>query len=244
MDQQRKILVIDDDPTTRHLLQVTLKGQGYAVESAADGNEGLSKYKNFRPDLLVLDIMMPNMDGFTFLLELKKIADIRSVAIIVLTAKDQMRDIFKLEGVNDYVVKPFDMDALLRKIQKRLTTHRKKILVVDDEPDVVDLITSRLGISGYDVITAADGLAALEIAKTEHPALIVLDVMMPKLDGLDVCRMLKFDNKFKDIRIIMLTARVQDTDRLLGQEVGADAYLTKPFDGDVILHTIKRLLWD
>lgn len=244
MENRGKILVIDDDPTIRHLLHVMLKGEGYPVEVAEDGAEGLEKYKTFRPDLLILDIMMPKMDGYTFLLELKKIADTRSVSIIVLTAQEQMRDIFKLEGVNDYVVKPFDMEDFLRKVHKRLASQRKKILVADDEPDVVDLIQTRLTISGYDVIAASDGLAALEKAKQEHPDLIVLDIMMPKLDGLNICRMLKFDSKYKNIRIILLTARVQDYDRLLGQEVGADAYLTKPFDGEVLLHTIKRLVWD
>ena len=244
MGNPQKILVVDDDPTIRHLLKTSLQNQGFEVEIAADGEEGLVKFKSFKPELLILDIMMPRMDGYTFLLELKKIADIRSVATIILTAKEQMRDIFKLEGVNDYIVKPFDMESLLRKIKKKLAVKKKKILVVDDERDVVDLIETRLDLSGYEVLNAYDGLSALEIAKSQKPDLIVLDIMMPKLDGFNICRMLKFDNKYKDIRVILLTARVQEEDRLLGQEVGADAYLTKPFDGEVLLHTIKQLLWD
>lgn len=118
----------------------------------------------------------------------------------------------------------------------------KKILLVDDEKDLVDTVSFRLKASGYDVVTAYDGQEALTKTRLEKPDLIVLDLMLPKMDGYKVCRMLKFDERYKDIPIIMFTARVQDSDRKMGEEVGADAYITKPFDPQNLLGKVKELL--
>jgi len=118
----------------------------------------------------------------------------------------------------------------------------KKILVVDDEQDLVEMVTARLEANGYEVISAYDGQEGLRKAQQEKPDLIILDVMMPKADGYKVSRMLKFDVKFKDIPIIMFTARAQEVDRQTSKEVGADAYITKPFEPEVLLAKIKELL--
>jgi len=118
----------------------------------------------------------------------------------------------------------------------------KKILLVDDEKDLVDTVTFRLKASGYDVVTAYDGQEALTKTRTEKPDLIILDLMLPKMDGYKVCRMLKFDERYKKIPIIMFTARAQDSDKKMGEEVGADAYITKPFDPQTLLGKIKELL--
>ena len=118
----------------------------------------------------------------------------------------------------------------------------KKILLIDDELDIVKLVESRLKINGYEVVVALDGQEALEKAREEKPDLILLDLMLPKLSGYKVCRMLKFDEKYKHIPIIMFTARVQESDEKLGFEVGADAYITKPFKPEVLLEKVKELL--
>ena len=118
----------------------------------------------------------------------------------------------------------------------------KKILVVDDEPDVASLLTLMLKSQGYEVITAGDGQDALEKARSEKPDLIVLDIMLPKLDGYRVARMLKFDENFSHIPIIMVTAKIQEKDKKIGIETGADAYVTKPFDTTALLEKIKESL--
>lgn len=118
----------------------------------------------------------------------------------------------------------------------------KRILVVDDEPDLVEMIKMRLEASGYEVIPAYDGKEALDKAKKEKPDLIILDLMLPKIDGYKVCRMLKFDEKYKKIPIIMFTARAQEQDIKLGKDVGGDAYITKPFEPQGLLAKIKELL--
>ena len=118
----------------------------------------------------------------------------------------------------------------------------RKILIVDDEPDMVEMLKIRLEAAGYSTMTAQDGQEALRLAREEGPDLIILDLMLPKLDGYKVCRLLKFDKKYKHIPIIMFTARAQDSDIKLGKDVGADAYMTKPFDAQALMVKVSQLL--
>src|SRR6516164_8691991 len=110
-----------------------------------------------------------------------------------------------------------------------LTTPAKTVLVVDDEQDILDLVRFRLEHDGYRVITASDGQAGLTLAQTERPDLCILDVMMPKLSGLEVLANLRADPSTADTRVILLTARGQDADVDRGFELGANDYVTKPF---------------
>jgi len=119
---------------------------------------------------------------------------------------------------------------------------KKRILLVDDEPDVVKVVKFRLEENNYEVLVAVDGQEALEKARKENPDLIILDLMLPKMDGYKVCRMLKFDEKYKHIPIIMFTARGQDLDKKVGYDVGANEYIIKPFEPQVLLGKIKDLL--
>lgn len=119
---------------------------------------------------------------------------------------------------------------------------KHKVLIVDDEPDFVELLQLRLESEGYEVITAAEGKEGLEKAREVNPDVILLDVMMPKMDGYQVCRFLKFDEAYHNIPIIMLTARGQERDKAVGRDVGADAYITKPFENEELLVKMKELL--
>ena len=118
----------------------------------------------------------------------------------------------------------------------------KKILVIDDEPQIVVLLENRLKASGYECLTAGDGLTALDMAKQHKPNLIILDLMLPKMDGYKVCGFLKKDSRYAKIPIILFTARAQDADKRLAEEVGADAYIVKPFEPKVLLEKIQELL--
>jgi len=115
----------------------------------------------------------------------------------------------------------------------------KKILVVDDEPKIVDICRDYLQAAGFDVIQANDGRKGLAAARSEQPDLVVLDLMMPGMDGLDVCRELRRDGT---VPIIMLTARVEETDKLVGLELGADYYLTKPFSPRELVARVRTVL--
>ena len=118
----------------------------------------------------------------------------------------------------------------------------KKILIVEDEKDMVTGLKFNLEARDYTVVAAYDGETGYQKALAEKPDLVILDLMLPKIDGYKVCRMLKFDEKYKNIPIIMFTARTQESDRQLGKEVGADAYITKPFEPAALLSKIKELL--
>ena len=118
---------------------------------------------------------------------------------------------------------------------------KKKILIVDDEAELVDLVKIRLEAAGYDVVKAYDGQEGLEKAKSEKPDLILLDIMMPKMDGYKVCGLLKMDARFKKIPIILFSAKAQKEDELIAKEVGADFYITKPFEAAVFLSKIAEL---
>jgi len=118
----------------------------------------------------------------------------------------------------------------------------KKILIVDDEPGYLTLVKNRLEAAEYQVLTAQEGQEALEKAKREKPDLIILDLMLPKMDGYKVCGLLKRDIRYSKIPIILFTARAQEADRKQGEEVGADAYLTKPFDAQTLLAKIQELI--
>ncbi len=119
---------------------------------------------------------------------------------------------------------------------------RSKILVVDDEPDAVELVEFNLKQAGFAVITAADGAEALNKARATPPSLIVLDLMLPEIGGLEVCKMLRRDPATASVPIIMLTAKAAEIDRVLGLELGADDYITKPFSPRELVLRVKKLL--
>lgn len=118
----------------------------------------------------------------------------------------------------------------------------KKVLIVDDEQDIVESIKFVLETEGYECFTAYNGEDGLKLAKELNPNLIILDIMMPKINGYKISRLLKFDTKYKDIPIIMLTARSQDEDKLIGAETGANEYITKPFDLENVINTVNKYL--
>jgi len=119
---------------------------------------------------------------------------------------------------------------------------RSKILVVDDEPEAVELLEFNLKQAGFEVITAADGAEAIKKARASLPGLILLDLMLPEVDGLEVCKMLRRDPATAAIPIVMVTAKAAEIDRILGLELGADDYVTKPFSPRELVLRIKNIL--
>ncbi|MDY6864046.1 MAG: response regulator [Thermodesulfobacteriota bacterium] len=118
----------------------------------------------------------------------------------------------------------------------------KRVLIVEDEKDIQELLQARLESEEFECLLAKDGEEALQKARKEMPDLILLDIMLPKMDGYKVCRLLKFDEKYKHIPIIMLTAKTQEADRLMGLETGADEYVLKPFEWKDLLIIIRKYL--
>lgn len=118
----------------------------------------------------------------------------------------------------------------------------KKILIVDDEVDLVETVRFPLEIEGYHVLVAYNGEDALNQARKENPDMILLDLMLPKMDGYKVCRLLKYDERYKHIPILMLTAKTQAKDIVIGMKTGADEYITKPFDINYLMKKVKEYL--
>ena len=118
----------------------------------------------------------------------------------------------------------------------------KKVLIVDDEQDIVESLQFVLESAGFECHCAYNGEEGLNLAREILPDLIILDVMMPKINGFKICRLLKYDNKYKNIPILMVTARSQNEDKLIGEETGVDEYITKPFDLDEIVEKVRGYL--
>ena len=118
----------------------------------------------------------------------------------------------------------------------------KKILIVDDEQDIVESLKFVLEVSGFVCYTAYNGEDGLKLAKEIMPDLIILDVMMPKINGFKISRLLKYDAKYKNIPILMVTARTQEEDKLIGEETGADEYITKPFELEEVVKKVEQYL--
>lgn len=119
---------------------------------------------------------------------------------------------------------------------------KKRILVIDDEPNLLEVIRIRLEANDYEVLTAQDPLAGLEIAKEERPDLIIMDVIMPKVNGLRLLRILKREDETKDIPVIILSVKWHDNNHKAGMDAGADYYLTKPYDPKELLDTVKKAI--
>jgi DNA-binding response OmpR family regulator len=119
---------------------------------------------------------------------------------------------------------------------------KQRVLIVDDEPDIVETVQYCLEYENIDCLVAGDGQEALKLARRENPDVVILDVMLPKLNGYKVARLLKFDKSYCNIPIIMLTARAQANDIRTGEETGADEYLTKPFDMQQLTSLVKKHL--
>ncbi len=116
----KKILIIDDDPNIVELLKRRLLASQYLVVTASNGEDGLAEVKAEKPDLIIVDVLMPKMDGYTFVRMLRREEDVRNIPVIVLTAKDKMKDLFEMEGVKDYIVKPYRPEDLMEKVKRNL----------------------------------------------------------------------------------------------------------------------------
>lgn len=214
----RTVLAIDDDPDVIYLLRENLAEAGYQVVGAGNGEEGVQQAKALRPFAITLDIMMPHKDGWQVLHELKRDPVTRDIPVILLTIVDKKALGYQL-GATDYLLKPFDQATLLAALNALVTPSSwpddqrlpTRLLVVDDDPTIIDLARQWLTPPDYVVDTAADGLAALASVDRQHPDIILLDLLMPHLDGFGVIERLQQDPATRDLPIIVLTAKTLES---------------------------------
>ncbi|MBF2084045.1 response regulator [Thermoleptolyngbya sp. C42_A2020_037] len=215
----RPILVIDDDPAIHDLLRRQLAREGYTVHSALTAEEGLTLAQSIRPIAITLDVMMPKMDGWMLLSAFKSNPDLANIPVIMLTMLDNKNRGYAL-GASDYLIKPIDRHQLLS-VLKKYECNRPTcpILVVEDDPANRDLLRQLLEKEHWQVIEAENGRVALEKLQTVQPELILLDLMMPELDGFGFVAELQQHEEWRSLPIIIITAKditAEDQFRLRG----------------------------
>jgi hypothetical protein len=215
-----RVLVIDDDQRLHGLFDENLEPEGFEVLHAFGGNRGLEMAAEFVPDLITLDIVMPDRDGWSVLVELKKNPKLRHIPVILVTMLGD-RDLGLALGAADYVSKPFDSKELLSTLRR----HRRKdrpahVLVVDDDEPTREMLRRILEKEGWQVSEAANGRAALESLESWTPGLMLLDLMMPEVDGFAVVEALQGREDWRAIPVVIVTAldlSKADIDRLSGR---------------------------
>ncbi|MCG6876342.1 MAG: GAF domain-containing protein [Betaproteobacteria bacterium] len=212
----RTVLVIDDEATVRDLMQRFLAKEGYRVVAASSGEEGLRLAKEMRPDAITLDVMMPGMDGWAVLAALKADAQTADIPVVMLTIIDNQNLGYAL-GAADYLMKPIDRERLIEALAK--FRRDLPILIVDDDPVLRELLRRILEKDGYAVVEAGNGREALERLEAVSPGLILLDLMMPEMDGFELAERLRANESWRTIPILVITAKeltAEDRRRLNG----------------------------
>lgn len=207
-DNQVTILVIDDDVTVRELLTRHLHRLGYHVVVAEDGQKGLQLAKQIRPNAITLDVMMPGVDGWMVLSELKKDEQLQNIPVIMLSMVENQELGYAL-GAADYLLKPIDQKQLLNVLQKyrQIKQRNYVIMVVEDDVITQDLTRDMLQRQGWHVTLANNGKQALALAQKQPPDLILLDLMMPEMDGFEFITQLRHNAALSNIPVIVLTAK-------------------------------------
>jgi CheY-like chemotaxis protein len=217
------VLVVDDDPVARDLLQRALAKAGFRVECATDGEEAIKLARSLRPEAITLDVMMPGIDGWATLAALKADPELADIPVIMLTIVDDKNKGYAL-GAADYMTKPFDREQLVAVLAKHrrtgaATDDHAPVLVVEDDEVTRSLLVRVLEQEGWDVREAADGRAALAQVAAERPRLILLDLMMPVMDGFEFVQELHKQPDGRSIPVVVITAKditLEDRVRLSG----------------------------
>jgi PAS domain S-box-containing protein len=242
----RLVLAIDDDPDVIYLLQENLGEAGYQVLGALDGDEGVQKAKEIGPFAITLDILMPNKDGWQVLHELKTDETTRDIPVIVLSIVDKRAFGYQL-GATDYLVKPLDSEAVLAALNRLAEASGglgpRRLLVVDDDPQVFDMVSQLLEETAFEIEAAEDGLVALEAIARQRPDAILLDLMMPRLDGFGVLEQLKRDPNCKRIPVVVLTAKtLTKKEKVRLQDCVSQVIRKQGLDSETLLNELQRAL--
>jgi hypothetical protein len=221
------VLVIDDDAMVADLLRRTLVKDGYRVEYAENGEKGLQLARQLRPDAITLDVMMPGMDGWQVMTHLKSDPELADIPVILLSIVNDRKTGFAL-GATEYLTKPFDRERLAS-VLGRISNGRgsRLALVVDDLPENRDLLRAALESDGWTVEEAGNGLEALDRVEQRRPDAILLDLMMPEMDGIAFVERLRTSERNRSIPVLVVTAKditPADRQRLSG---GVRAILQK-----------------
>jgi signal transduction histidine kinase/CheY-like chemotaxis protein len=204
--QTKTVLVIDDNHHDRKFLHRYLSGEGYNVVMAVNGKQGLQLAKEIVPDMITLDVMMPEMDGWETLVALKNDPFLINIPVVMSSIVED-RHLAQTLGAIDYLAKPIDKMRLLTVVNKHITkSARGPILVIEDDPDTLETTCDLLVQAGWSIQAAENSLEAIEIIEKSPPILILLDLMMPDMDGFEVIKKLRYHPQWQLIPIIVITS--------------------------------------
>jgi PAS domain S-box-containing protein len=237
------VLVIDDDPSVRDVVKRSLTKEGVSVMTASNGEEGLELARKHRPDVITLDVQMPGMDGWEVLKTLKSDPELRQIAVIMMTNIDEKTTGYAL-GAAEYMTKPVDRDHLVEVLKKfRNNASTRPVLVVEDDPSVREIIRRALSQEGLKVLEAANGLEALARLAETPPSLILLDLMMPELDGFGFIDELRRRDEWNKIPVVVLTAKDISSDDRSRLEGFTSAVLVKKGQSpDALIREMRDLI--
>lgn len=245
------IVVVDDDELVRELVKSGLSQAKCRITQAENGAivlQHLEKTKRYnlmtKPDLIVLDVNMPDMGGFEVLKKLKSDPELQAIPVIMLTRRDEDETVMKAfsSGAVDYITKPFKATELATRILSVLKRDRKTILIADDDELICDLLRQRFFLMGYTVLMARNGTEALARLHAEQPNLAILDITMPGMDGLTVLKQAKSSRTSVHIPVVMLTECSEKRNVLTALDSGAHDYVSKPFDVDELAARVSGIL--
>ena len=258
---KKTILLVDDDATLSEVISKRIIDAGYECSWEQDGVKGLAKLRATKPDLLILDLMMPNMNGYEVLEEINKDPALSSIPVLVISNSGEPVQIQKILDLNakDFIIKAhFSPEEVIEKIAKLIGTpestpptsttaqilHKKTtILFIEDDITLSQIASDRLRHEGYQVYTVFDGPDGLNVAANMHPDLILLDIIMPVMNGFEVLQKLKADPKLKSIPVIIFSNLAQEKDMARGRELGAIDFLVKAnFTPALLVERIEKIL--
>ena len=251
-----KVLVIDDSNTIRRSAEIFLLQAGCTVILAEDGFDALAKITDHQPDIVFVDIMMPRLDGYQTCALIKKNTKFHDTPVIMLSSKDGLFDRARgrMVGSDQYLTKPFTKESLLKAVATHVKAAAvseatrsgqdmaiKRILIVDDSPTERHVLNDLLTKAGFEVVASDSGEDAIHKSKQAKPDLILMDVVMPGLNGFQATRAISRDPETKSIPIILCTSKSQETDKIWGLRQGARDYIVKPVNREELLAKINSM---
>ncbi len=236
------VLAIDDDPAVGDLLTRYLSKEGVSVEFVTDGEAGLRLAREQRPALITLDVMMPGMDGWAVLTALKADPETADIPVVMLTIVDNKEMGYAL-GVSEYLTKPVDKDRLLAIVRRHRSQDSTDILVVEDDNITRDMMRKMLEKDGLSVREAANGKLALEQVVKQVPSLILLDLMMPEMDGFTFVSELRSHFQWREVPIVVVTAKDLTSEDRLRLSGSVERIMQKgSYKREELLAEVKRIL--
>jgi PAS domain S-box-containing protein len=239
----RRVLIVDDDDDFRTLMKSQLSHAGYVVLDARDAESAFQIARSARPDVITLDLLMPGIDGWGFIDRLRHEKHLADIPIVVVSGAADAKSDARLPIDVSVIAKGEGHDRLLREIGLALAGRRgARILVAEDDADLRGVLTASLTRNGHQVIPARDGAEALAAIEREQVDLLVLDLVMPNIDGFEVLARLKESSQGVTIPVIVVTGTDRSTTELQALRLGANVYLTKPVEAAALTEEVTRLL--